>query len=104
MAREKNPARVEAAKKNPWILYMKSSCAVRYKQKKNRLKKKKAATNIQRMFRGHAARKQVKAMKVKAMRERQKAAQESAAQQPVAVPPRRSTRKVIQRKYLRDEQ
>ena len=33
MAKQKDPKRVEAAHKNPWIQYIKKHCAVNYKNK-----------------------------------------------------------------------
>lgn len=87
MARQKNPARVEAAKKNPWIRYMASKCTVKYKRAMERRKRKiSAATKIQAAFRGYASRKKSKDARKRA---------------PVV---RRSRRPTKKRRFLYNEQ
>ena len=97
VARQKNPRRMAAARRNPWIKHIKSTCAPKYRRGRARAKKRIAATTLQRVGRGFLARRRVRKLRVEKHKEEKQAKKPKKAL-------RRTSRQSKARVYLRDEQ
>lgn len=92
MAKQKNPKRVAAAKRNPWIKHIKKSCAPRYRDKV-RVRQKKS-------------RKRQRSLRQMVEPPKRKRKRIVVQDEPdlVDVTRRKSGRKIKKRRFLRDEQ
>lgn len=72
MAKQKNPKRVAAARKNPWNQYIKNKCSVRYQSDKKKVgsnkhlpKKRRLAADVKPSHKPGDLRKKLRAMVVR---------------------------------------